>query len=142
MNPMCILTALAGVVLACEIGCSVPIRGVETNPAGQAQKLPEPSFDSKVDRSSASLLFDGRKIFRFETFGSEDLWSAQLQLHRAIASQRYGGIGPGLSPRQALQCFELGEGLFDRVQVGTVRRQVEQAGAGGLARLADAGDLM
>jgi hypothetical protein len=91
MNPMCILTALAGVVLACGVGCSVPIRGVETHPAGQAQKLPEPSFASKVDRSSASLLSDGRKIFRFETFGSEDFWGAQLQLHRAIASQRTGG---------------------------------------------------
>jgi mono/diheme cytochrome c family protein len=122
------LTAWACVVLACGAGCSVPIRGVETTPAGQAQKLPEPSFDSKVERSSASLLSDGRNIFRFETFGSEDFWGAQLQLHRAIVTQRYGGIGPGLSPRQALQ-------LGLKVDVGAVPKVLVEVLKGGAVSL-------
>lgn len=38
--------------------------------------------------------------------------------------------------------FELGEGIFDRIEVGTVGRQVAQLGACGFDRFADAGDLV
>jgi hypothetical protein len=37
------------------------------------------------------------------------------------------------------QPFELGEGEFDRIEVGTVRRQAEHLGTHGLDRRADAG---
>ena len=38
--------------------------------------------------------------------------------------------------------FELGEDLLDRVEVGAVGRQVEEAGAAGFDRFAHAGDLV
>jgi hypothetical protein len=44
----------------------------------------------------------GRKIFRFDTFGDEAWWGETLQLHRAVAGSKLGGVGPGVSPRAAL----------------------------------------
>ena len=43
-----------------------------------------------------------RKTFRFDTFGSEAFWGDTLQLHKAIAGEKNGGIGPGVSPKTAL----------------------------------------
>lgn len=48
------------------------------------------------------MLEEGRRIFRFDTFGSEAFWGDQLQLHKAIAGAKNGGIGVGVSPKTAL----------------------------------------
>ena len=48
------------------------------------------------------MLNDGREIFRFDTFGSEAFW-VQTRLHDAIAGEKNGGVGPGLSPNDALK---------------------------------------
>ena len=45
---------------------------------------------------------EGKKIFRYETFGSEAFWGDALQLHKAIAGEKNGGVGPGVSPKTAL----------------------------------------
>jgi len=37
-----------------------------------------------------------------ETFGSEAFWGDTLQLHKAIAGEKNGGVGPGVSPKTAL----------------------------------------
>ena len=44
-----------------------------------------------------------KKIFRYDTFGSEDFWGGKLRLHEAIAREKLGGVGPGVTARQALQ---------------------------------------
>ena len=90
-------------VVAGMAACSFPIKEVETDPAVQAQTAPEESFDSKIEEAADGMIAEGREIFRYDTFGSEAFWGEQLQLHRAIAGERLGGIGPGISPRQALQ---------------------------------------
>ena len=38
-------------------------------------------------------LKDGKQIFRYDTFGSEDFWGGQVKLHQAIAGEKNGG-GP------------------------------------------------
>jgi hypothetical protein len=57
-------------------------------------------------RASAStadrLLSRGRQIFRYDTFGDQAFWGGALQLHRAIAGKKNGGVGAGLSPKAAL----------------------------------------
>src|SRR5687767_3400349 len=58
--------------------------------------------DLRVDAAAIRTLHEGRDIFRSSTFGSEDFWGGQLQLHKAIAGGANGGIGSGLSPRAAL----------------------------------------
>ncbi len=44
----------------------------------------------------------GRRVFRFDTFGDEAFWGGTLKLHQAIEGARFGGVGPGVSPRTAL----------------------------------------
>jgi cytochrome c peroxidase len=48
------------------------------------------------------MIEEGRRTFRFDTFGDEDFWGGSLKLHQAIAGATYGGVGPGLSPKTAL----------------------------------------
>jgi hypothetical protein len=55
-----------------------------------------------IQLDDASLK-DGKQIFRYDTFGSEDFWGGQLKLHQAIAGEKNGGLGPGLSPNKALE---------------------------------------
>jgi len=50
---------------------------------------------------TADLIAEGKQIFRFDTFGDEDFWGGQLQLHQAIQGERFGGVGLGVSPATA-----------------------------------------
>ncbi len=56
-----------------------------------------------ADGYALQLLRDGRQIFRHDTFGSEAFWGGQLKLHQAIQGEKLGGVGPGVSPKQALE---------------------------------------
>ncbi len=47
------------------------------------------------------MIRDGRRIFRFDTFGDEAFWGDTLQLHEAIEGAANGGVGPGVSPTRA-----------------------------------------
>jgi hypothetical protein len=57
--------------------------------------------DDVVD-NAARLVKSGRRIFRYDTFGSEDFFTS-LGLHDAIAGRRFGGHGAGLDPQRALE---------------------------------------
>src|SRR3954464_6949106 len=50
-----------------------------------------------VAQDAANMLGDGRRIFRFDTFGDEAFWGTTLRLHEAIERSAYGGIGAGLT---------------------------------------------
>jgi hypothetical protein len=58
--------------------------------------------DRAVSDNAHRLLDEGRRVFRFETFGDEAFWGETLKLHQAIAGSRLGGVGPGVSPKTAL----------------------------------------
>jgi hypothetical protein len=62
----------------------------------------ERRFDDVIGDHAAKMLEDGRHTFRFDTFGDEAFWGDALHLHQAIAGERNGGIGPGVSPKTAL----------------------------------------
>ncbi len=61
---------------------------------------------SKIDREIGAhaqrMIEEGRRIFRFDTYGSEAFFGDALQLHKAIAGAQNGGVGPGVSPKTAL----------------------------------------
>ena len=59
-------------------------------------------FDDAIKENSKELFDKGQAVFRFETFGDEVFWTDKLQLHKAIADEKHGGIGKGLSPKEAL----------------------------------------
>src|SRR5689334_18556698 len=48
------------------------------------------------------MIVEGQQTFRFDTFGDEAFWGDTLKLHEAIKGVKFGGVGPGLSPRNAL----------------------------------------
>ncbi|HSE40294.1 MAG TPA: hypothetical protein VLH08_05965 [Acidobacteriota bacterium] len=52
--------------------------------------------------NSNQMIEQGRQIFRYDTFGDEAFWGDTLQLHKAIAGEKLGGVGPGVSPKTAL----------------------------------------
>lgn len=60
------------------------------------------SVDNENARNAQRMLDEGKKTFRYDTFGSEAFWGDALQLHKAIAGEKNGGIGPGVSPKTAL----------------------------------------
>jgi hypothetical protein len=60
------------------------------------------NFDKVIRDNAEDMVKAGRQIFRFETFGDEAFWGDTLQLHRAIAGEKLGGVGPGVSPKTAL----------------------------------------
>ena len=88
-----ILSLAIVATLAIGFGCLRYPKEAETNPAVKAQRVSAESFDSKIDEHADTLLEEGRKIFRFDTFGSEGYWGDKLRLHEAIM---------GLTPKEAL----------------------------------------
>jgi hypothetical protein len=71
------------------------------NSSAQSPKANGKTEDPIMDNAH-SMLAEGKQTFRFETFGDEIFWSTGLQLDKAIAGQKYGGVGVGLSPKAAL----------------------------------------
>jgi hypothetical protein len=93
-------TALAAPVLV--LACLPGMKGVPKNPAVEAEET-RLGHDARIDAHAAKLLREGREIFRYDSFGSEDFWGGHLRLHEAILGAEQGGVGPGLTPKQALQ---------------------------------------
>src|SRR6476646_3842492 len=91
--------ALTGAVIA---SASPPGRDDTTLSAKKAAPAAAQSFDAVIARHGQTMIEQGRKIFRYDTFGSEAFWGDALQLHKAIAGAKNGGIGPGVSPKTAL----------------------------------------
>src|SRR5262245_18668153 len=60
------------------------------------------SVDRVIGQHAQQMIEQGRQIFRYDTFGSEAFWGGALQLHKAIAGEKHGGIGGGVSPKAAL----------------------------------------
>ena len=58
--------------------------------------------DRLINKHARRMIEEGRQIFRFDTFGSEAFFGDALQLHRAIAGEKNGGVGGGVSPKTAL----------------------------------------
>src|SRR3989454_988137 len=59
-------------------------------------------FDAVIEDNAGRMMREGRQIFRFDTFGDEAFWGDALQLHKAIAGDKHGGVGGGVSPKTAL----------------------------------------
>ena len=58
--------------------------------------------ERQTDANAQRMLDEGKQTFRFDTFGDEAFWSDALQLQRAIEGEKFGGVGPGVSPKTAL----------------------------------------
>jgi len=72
--------------------------------SAQTQKTEASSsgFDAVVRNNSERMMKEGQQTFRLDTFGSEAFWGDALQLHKAIAGEKNGGVRGGVSPKTAL----------------------------------------
>ena len=87
------IVSFLGVALVLTVvGC----RMIEPSPSALAV-----TTDSTLENTQR-MVEEGRRTFRSDTFGSEAFWGDTLQLHRAIAGGKHGGVGGGVSPKTAL----------------------------------------
>jgi len=93
-----VLVIVAGTAVALAAGYArLPARLTAT-----AQVPPTTAYDRSVTQNVQQLLEEGRRVFRYDTFGDEAFWSDTLKLHQVIAGATHGGVGPGVSPKTAL----------------------------------------
>jgi hypothetical protein len=85
------------VAIASICGLPLAIMSQNTNSGGDDR-----NFDGVIQSNARQFMDQGRQIFRFDTFGDESFWGDSLRLHQAIAGSKFGGVGPGVSPRTAL----------------------------------------
>ena len=104
--------------------------GIDTREQGSAQARAAedelPPNDRLINAHARRTIDEGRQIFRFYTFGSEAFWGDALQLHQAIAGEKNGGVGGGVSPKTALSvglkvdADALPDGLKKQIKAGKV----------------------
>jgi len=70
--------------------------------SAQSQTSRAPAKPPAAESHAEALVSQGRQIFRFDDFGDNAFWSGALQLDKAIAGEKNGGVGPGVSPKTAL----------------------------------------
>src|ERR1043166_8421835 len=58
--------------------------------------------DQLTNTNMQGMVDQGRRIFRYDTFGDEAFWGGALNLQQAIAGEKLGDVGPGVSPKTAL----------------------------------------
>jgi len=91
----------------------------------QRVKSDSTSNDPTAD-NAVQLVTQGRQIFRFDTFGDQTFWGDTLKLHQAIEGSALGGVGPGVSPRNALavglkvDVDALPRNLFEQMKHGSI----------------------
>ncbi len=92
-----------GLVVLTVAALAAATIGIDTAvPQDERSAASVSTVDALVDTRAQETLASGRKIFRFDTFGDQAFWGDTLRLHEAIAGRANGGVGPGLSPEQAL----------------------------------------
>ena len=94
---LAIVTLATGAVAARSVG------GAHVSPASAtAPTRSTAPFDAVIADNMQQMMDEGRRTFRFDTFGDEAFWSDGLGLDRAIEGDKHGGVGDGVSPRTAL----------------------------------------
>src|SRR5215469_14181456 len=81
---------------------AVWLLGSQSVKASPPQATATSSIDQQNINSMTAMFNQGRQIFRYDTFGDESFWGGTLHLHQAIAGEKLGGVGPGVSPKTAL----------------------------------------
>ena len=116
--------SVAGALVAMALTAVVSAPQVSARPGGSA------AGQDQGNTAGASLVRQGRRTFRFDTFGDQAFWGGTLHLNQAIAGAKHGGVGPGLSPKAAL-----GVGL--KVDVDALPASVQQGILNGTVNLDD-----
>ncbi len=112
-NKVAAAVALCVVVVVCGLSLG-------RKAAAQGKRI-DPIADN-----AQTMLDQGRKIFRFDTFGDESFWGDTIKLQQALAGDKLGGVGPGVTPKTALavglkvDVDALPQSVLDGLKQGTV----------------------
>lgn len=108
------------VVAAASLSCkSLSTQSAPKNPA---VSIYEGNYSRETDEYRERLFKEGQDIFRYDTFGSEDFWGGKLKLHEAINGTEFGGTGPGLTPKNALEVgLKVDAGRVPKILVEAIR---------------------
>jgi hypothetical protein len=113
----------AGAMLLLAVACARLTKDVQTDPSERAQRG-RSSFDEESDANVKRMYEEGQKIFRNDSFGSEAFWGDKLQLHRAILGSQRGGVGAGVSPKDALKLgLKVDQGEMPEAAVEMIKRK-------------------
>jgi hypothetical protein len=82
---------------------SVSFGAARDGRGGGRPSRPAPLTADDTVKNAAQMLVEGRTTFRSDTFGDEAFWGDALKLHDAIQGAEFGGVGDGVTPREALQ---------------------------------------
>ncbi len=88
-------------ILAVPALAALAVVGCATAKSDDGEQ-PVTKLDRQIVKHAQRTLAEGRQIFRFDTFGDEAFWGDTIKLHQAIQGTRFGGVGPGVSPKTAL----------------------------------------
>src|SRR5215216_4087131 len=114
------------------IGCGLIAAGLVATPGlAVSDFLDQPAdaahaWDAQVRTHTRELMDQGREVFRYDTFGSEAFFSGTIGLHEALEGSKFGGVGPGVSPKTALAVGlkvdqdALPKAVVDAIQAGQV----------------------
>jgi hypothetical protein len=103
------LSLITRAVILVALVCSLRVSSARAQEApgasamqGNSHSPASSEIDRRIHDNAEKMLRQGRQIFRYDTFGSEHYWGDALQLHKALAGEKNGGIGAGVSPKTAL----------------------------------------
>ena len=88
---------LIGSLLAC-----LALAAEENTDAGEVGNDNQSKLETVASDNAKHMVVEGKRTFRFDTFGDEAFWGDTLRLHEAIEGAGLGGVGPGVSPATAL----------------------------------------
>ena len=94
---MALAASTAVFVTACGAQETAP-----TPAAEGAAVAPTAPFDTTISSNVKTMMDEGRRVFRFDTMGSEAFFGDALRLHQAISGDKLGGVGTGVTPKTAL----------------------------------------
>jgi hypothetical protein len=93
-----------GGIAAGAMGVAVAYASMSEKGDGPAAvSFQQDDFDSEILENARRMMREGKQTFRYDTFGSQAFWGGKLRLHEAIAGAALGGVGPGVSPKAALE---------------------------------------
>lgn len=98
----CTVAGATSLALLWLAGSSAIPVAAEPGDQGGERSPHDPSGDGRLEAGALAKLREGRRIFRYDTFGDQAFWGDTLKLHQAIAGAALGGVGPGISPATAL----------------------------------------
>src|SRR5215471_4869770 len=111
---------------------AMTLTGLGSTPTASARPGGNAFGQAQGSTATTTLIRQGKQTFRFDTFNDQKFWGGILGLHKTIEGANHGGIGPGLSPKEALA-------LGLKVDVNALPKSLQQAIQNGQVNLDDPG---